>query len=74
MIFHERVRNAVEVSVPRLALGLTLCAVLIAGALAAHAMNYTAAADALLHLTETIVGAMVGAFFGEHSAASARLE
>ena len=68
MIFHERVRNVVEVSVTRLTLALAFIALLIGGALAAHALNYPAGADALLHLTETVVGAMVGAFFGEHSA------
>ncbi|HEX4348675.1 MAG TPA: hypothetical protein VHZ73_13955 [Vicinamibacterales bacterium] len=71
MIFHERVRNVVEVSVPRLAIALTFCALLIGGALTAHAMNYPAGADALLHLTETVVGAMVGAFVGERGAAHA---
>lgn len=73
MIFHDRVRNVVQVSVPRLTLAFAFIALLIGGALAAHALNYPAGADALLHLTETVVGAMVGAFFGERGAAAAHL-
>jgi hypothetical protein len=55
----------------RLVLGFAFCALLIGATLIAHAINYNAGADVLLHLTETVVGAMVGAFFGERSVASA---
>ena len=60
-----------QIVTSRMILAFAFCLLFVAGAIVAHVLNFPDGSKGLIHLTEVVVGAMVGAFFGEQSGANA---
>jgi hypothetical protein len=59
-----------QIVTSRIILAFALCLLFVVGALVAHVLDFPEGSKGLIHLTEVLVGALVGAFFGERSGAS----
>lgn len=60
-----------QIVTSRIILALAFCLTFVVGALVAHVLQFPRGSEALIHLTEVVVGGTIGAFLGERSGANA---
>ena len=59
-----------DILYPRVLVASGFCLLLVVAALVAYSIGFPEGAQSLIHLVEVLVGAMVGAIFGERAGAT----